>query len=132
MLQWTPLAVRTGDARGFALRHVDPEIAPFLAEAGIYLCQFPPNPVRPGDSWSGSTTATGGCTSARYRYRGMERGRALFELTDIRMSSHEQIGPMTMTVDPAAGIPVRVEYRVRGRQTGRISRFVQVLVREEG
>lgn len=129
---WTELSKRSGGMTSPTFRRMDPMIAPFFGECGIYLADFPRQSVTVGDSWYGSTTATGGCTSAKYTLRGLrvEKGRRLADLdvTDIAMANHHQVGPMKMVVDVGYGIPTLVDYRVKNKQSGRESRISQRLV----
>lgn len=100
-----------------------------FAEAGLYLCEFPGRALSPGDTWLGSTTATGGCTSGQYKFVGFRtlKGREVadFEITKISMAQATQVDPMRLVVDVKTGIPVTVEYRVKGNSSGRVSRFLQ-------
>lgn len=125
---WTDRAQRQGEMTALAFGKVNEDLMPLLQEAGLYLCEFPANPVAPGISWRGSTTATGGCTSATYTLKNLQKHLAEIEVTDIQfLAPVEQIGPMKMTVDTRTGFPTRVEYRVKGQKTGRISHYTQTL-----
>jgi hypothetical protein len=103
-------------------------VALLIGEAGLYHGHFKQEPVKPGDSWIGSVTATGGCTSATFTYKGSKGNIAHFEVTDIAMDRHDQIGPMKLQIDVNSGMPVYMEYRVKQRQSGLESKFVQTLV----
>lgn len=125
-LPWNTLSRRTGAMVPFNVKPGHPELMPYLSEAGIYLACFPRQAVKLGDTWIGSTTATGGCTSGTFKLAGVKRGMALLEVTNIAfLNDEEQVGPMTMAVDLASGLPTRVEYRVKDK-AGRVSHFVQV------
>ncbi|MBX7131413.1 MAG: hypothetical protein K1X67_01930 [Fimbriimonadaceae bacterium] len=125
---WTDQAQRTGEMTVLEFGTPQADLMPLLEEAGLYLCEFPTRPVGVGDSWRGSTTATGGCTSATYTLKSIEQDVAEIEVTNIRfLIPVEPIGPMRMTVDLKSGLPTRVEYRVKGQQTGRVSRYVQTI-----
>lgn len=125
---WTDRAQRQGEMTTLAFGKVNEDLMPLLQEAGLYLCEFPAKPVAPGTSWRGSTTATGGCTSATYTLKNLQKHLAEIEVTDIQfLAPVEQIGPMKMTVDTRTGFPIRVEYRVKGQKTGRISHYTQTL-----
>lgn len=125
---WTTQAQRTGEMLGLEMGTLEADLTPLLQEAGLYLCEFPTRAVGVGDSWRGSTTATGGCTSATYTLKSIEQDVGEIEVTNIRfLIPVEPIGPMRMTVDLKSGLPTRVEYRVKGQRTGRVSRYVQTI-----
>lgn len=132
---WTELSKRSGGMTSPTFHRMDPMIAPFFVECGIYLADFPRQSVSVGDFWFGSTTATGGCTSAKYTLRGLrsDKGRRLADLdvTDIAMANHNQVDPMKMVVDIGYGIPQVVDYRVKNKKTGRESRISQRLISVE-
>lgn len=133
-LPWTTLSRRTGMATGYKMQTPKAELLPYLEEAGIYLAFFQKDPVKPGDSWDGSTTATGGCTNGRFTLEKVktERGKqvALFEVNHIMFvnPADEQVGPMRMVVDLKTGLPDIVDYKVKNRKTGRTSHFRQTRV----
>lgn len=128
-LPWTELSTRTGRLVGFQMRETAPEVMGYLAESGIYLASFQRNAVKPGDSWPGSTTATGGCTSGRFTLKEVKtvgkRTLAVLEVTGINfLRDDEQTGPMKMVVDLETGLPDTVEYTVKSKM-GQISHFKQ-------
>ena len=133
-LPWTPLSRRTGMATGYSMQYPKPDIVPYLQEAGIYLAFFKQEPVKPGDSWEGSTTATGGCTSGTFTFKGVQTSHgktfANLEVTKIMFvqPTVEQAGPMRMLVDLSTGLPKVVDYKVRDRKTGSTTHFRQTLV----
>ncbi len=125
---WTDQAQRTGEMIGLEFGTPNSELMPLLQEAGLYLCEFPSRAVGVGDSWRGSTTATGGCTSGTYTLKALKKDLAEIEVTNIQfLVPVEQQGPMKMVVDTKTGLPTRVEYRVKGQRTGRISHYVQTI-----
>lgn len=129
---WNDRAQRTGDMTGISIARNDPQLMPVLQEAGLYLCEFPEKAIKPGDSWYGSTTATGGCTMGKYTLREFttdnEKRVAIIEVTDIRFQVDvTPVGPMVMTVNLKNGLPEKVEYSVRGKKSGRISHYVQTI-----
>lgn len=130
-LPWNTLSRRTGTMVPFNVKPGHPELMPYLSEAGIYLACFPRQAVKPGDTWIGSTTATGGCTSGTFKLASVKskegKRLAVLEVTNIAfLNDAEQVGPMTMVVDLATGLPLRVEYKAKDSNTGRVSRFLQV------
>lgn len=132
VIPWNELSQRVGVLQGLQAKAGDPKLMKLLAEAGFYCGNFKPHPVNPGDHWSGSVTATGGCTSSVYTFKGLrtEKGKEIadFEVTDIAMSNHEQDGPMKVAIDVATGMPIHVEYKVLNYRTNQRTRFVQELV----
>ena len=133
-LPWTTLSRRTGMATGYEAKSAKKDVIPYLEEAGVYLACFQKDPVKPGDSWDGSTTATGGCTSGHFTFKGVrkEKGKQVadFDVTNIMFinQADAQVGPMKMVVDLATGLPKVVDYKVKNQKTGRTSHFRQILV----
>lgn len=132
--EWNSRGQRAGAMSPLSFRKSMPaDMAGVFSEAGLYLCEFPSTAVKAGDSWPGSTTATGGCTSGLYTLKGFRfvKGKEVadVEVTKIAMSLAEQVGPMKMTVDVVSGVPITVDYKVRGKKSGRISRFLQTWIR---
>ena len=137
VIPWNEQCVRVGVLQGLrTTAGADPKLMKLLSEAGFYCGNFKPHPVNPGDRWSGSVTATGGCTSSVYTFKGLrsEKGKEIadFEVTDIAMSNHEQDGPMKVAIDVATGMPLHVEYKVVNYRTNQRTRFVQELVDVKG
>ncbi len=132
-LPWTTLSRRTGMETNYEAKSAKRDVIPFLMEAGIYLAFFQKGPVKPGDSWDGSTTATGGCTSGHFTFTGVRqvKGRQVadFDVTNIMFldQADEQVGPMKMVVDLSSGLPEAVDYKVKNGKTGRTSHFRQIL-----
>jgi hypothetical protein len=131
-MPWTEQSGRTGPMTQLKVHAGNPEALALLGEAGLYLCAFVGPAVKPGDSWNGSTTATGGCTSGLFTLKDFStkdgKQFAIFEITDIRMFTSTQVGgPMKMTVDMATGLPTFVSYSARDNETGRISTFEQTI-----
>jgi hypothetical protein len=133
-LPWTPLSRRTGIATGYDAQNIKPDMVPILNEAGIYLAYFQRQPVKVGDSWPGSTTATGGCTGGRFTLTkiGTDHGKqmAYFDVTRIGFAdpANKLVGPMHIIVDMATGLPTVVDYKVRNNDSKRTSHFRQELV----
>jgi hypothetical protein len=133
-LPWTTLSHRTGAATGYETNGAKDDILPFLSEAGIYLAYFKQNPVEPGDSWDGATTATGGCTNGTFTLTDVKKVHgqqlAYFDVTKIMFVSPtiDQVGPMHMIVNLSTGLPTVVDYKVKSRKSGRTSHFRQTLV----
>lgn len=125
---WTNRAQRFGGMTPLEMSSSNSDIMPFLSEAGLYLCDFPAQAIKPGDEWDGSVTATGGCTSGRYRLVEVKKNLAYVEVTEIGMAYCDQLGPMKMTVDLTTGVPESIEYTVRGKTSGRKSHYVQTLL----
>jgi len=134
-LPWTELSHRTGMAIGYNASKANGDIIPYLYEAGIYFPYFKRDAVKPGDTWVGSTTATGGCTDGTFTLKQVktEHGKQLayFDVTDIKFldRSNAQLGPMRMVVDLSNGLPTVVDYKVKNSSTGRTSHFRQTLVK---
>jgi hypothetical protein len=133
-LPWTTLSHRTGVATSYETNGAKDDILPFISEAGIYLASFKQNPVKPGDSWDGATTATGGCTSGTFTLTDVKtvhgKQLAYFDVTKIMFVNPaiDQLGPMHMVVDLSSGLPTVVDYKVKNRTNGRIRHFRQTLV----
>jgi len=133
-MPWTIYSHRTGVMSPLHMNPVKQDIMPILSEAGIYLAFFEKQPVKIGDSWEGSVTATGGCTSGTFTLRKVRAEHhtqlADFEITHIMFidSADEQVGPMRMTVDLSTGLPTTVEYAVKNSKTNRMTRIRQMCV----
>ena len=131
---WTIYSRRTGSVGHIPIHEGKPDVMTCLAETGIYLAYFQRQDVKPGDSWTGSTTATGGCTSGKFNFKEVKsvggKQLAVFEVTNIMFlrPQDEQVGPMKMVVDLASGLPTTVDYKVKDGKTGQISHFVQTRV----
>jgi hypothetical protein len=129
IMPWDALSRRTGEAKGLTFRGGgDPLIMSYLAEGGIYLGYFLEEPVKVGDKWDGSTTATGGCTGGTFKLVSIEKDVVTLDVTDIAMNGSKQIGPMTMTIDRETGLPRKLEYTAESLRTGRRSHFVQQMI----
>lgn len=130
-IPWTEYSTRTGEMTQLQLKRGDAKVMSFLGEAGLYLCDFVQPAVGVGATWQGSTTATGGCTSGQFTLRQISnqggRTLAFFDVTDIRMFTSTQIGPMKMTVDLANGLPTYVAYTAQDNKTRRRTKFEQTL-----
>jgi hypothetical protein len=128
---WTPYSRRTGTATYMHFRPASEEFYSFMRDSGVYLACFQRQDAKVGDSWEGSTTATGGCTGAIYNLRDVKttKGKqfAYFELTRIRFlnSKDVQVGPMRMVVEVSNGVPTVVDYKVKNTKTGVTSHFRQ-------
>jgi len=133
-LPWTTTCRRTGMMKAFNMNPVKPDIMPFLVEAGIYMPYFQKQEVKVGDTWHGSTTATGGCTSGQFHFTGTKdsgnKHLAVFEVTNIFFldRDNEQVGPMKMLVDLSTGLPTVVDYKVKNKKSGCVSHFRQTRV----
>jgi len=132
--EWNRRGQRAGAMSPLNFRRQMPsDMIGVFGEAGLYLCEFPGKPVSPGDSWAGSTTATGGCTSGFYTLKAFrsENGIAVadIEVTKIAMRQSDQVGPMKMVVDVKTGMPIRVDYRVQDKVTKKQSQITQTWIR---
>lgn len=128
---WTPYSRRTGTATYMHFRPASEEFYSFMRDSGVYLACFQRQDAKVGDSWEGSTTATGGCTGGIYRLREVKQvgGKQLayFDVTKIRFLNEgdTQVGPMHMIVDLSNGLPTVVDYKVKNTKTGATSHFRQ-------
>jgi hypothetical protein len=133
-LPWTIYSRRTGMATGYNMSDPKPDIVPYLYEAGIYLACFKTQDAKPGDSWPGSTTATGGCTGATFNFKQVKtiKGKqfAYFDVTNIMLINprDSQVGPMKMIVDLSSGLPTMVDYKVKNSKNGRTRHFRETLM----
>ena len=127
-MPWTTQAMRTGSMTPLAIAQNSPkDVLAMLAEGGLYLCQFPKGPVTVGQSYSGATTATGGCTNGQYTVREIMPGRVRFEITKIAMRNCTQVSPLEMWVSTTTGLPTIMRYSARGNKSGRLYEFEQKL-----
>ena len=132
-MPWTIYSRRTGSMTPLHMQPGKPDVMSILSEAGIYLAYFQKQSAKIGDSWDGSTTATGGCTGGMYALKQVKtiRGKKLayFDVTGIRFAdpANRQIGPMKMIVDLSTGLPTIVDYKVENIKTRRLSHFRQTI-----
>lgn len=130
---WTIYSRRTGTQTHIEIHPGKADVMSCLSETGIYLACFQRQEVRPGDSWNGSTTATGGCTGAKFNFKEVKtvegKQLAYFDVTNIMFinPADEQVGPMKMIVDLSTGLPTLVDYKVKNSKTGTTSHFRQTL-----
>lgn len=134
VLPWTNLSRRTGQTKGFHMTPGKADVDACLMEAGIYMPCFQSGPVKLGDSWPGSTTATGGCTGGKFTFKQKtkykDRTTYLFEVSRIAfLNGEKQLGPMLMTVAADTGMPIRMEYWVQNAK-GAKTHFLQQLISE--
>lgn len=126
-IPWNDMSQRTGFLKPLKFQPGDKKVMAYLGECGIYLAYFKKEPVKVGDSWNGVTTATGGCTSAKFTLTDLKANLAYLDVTDISMIDFKQVGPMKMIVNLDHGMTELVEYTAKHNETGNRLKFTQVL-----
>jgi len=115
-MDWNDLAQRSGGMTPLQIKQVPPALGPILSEAGIYLCEFARKPIAAGATYTGSTTASGGCTTGHYTFKGVEEKGgcklAAFNVDNIALSSGKQVKTMVFSVDPKTGVPLSMTYQI--------------------
>lgn len=126
-MPWTRSATLGGRMSDLEVRESkDTLLMQAIGEAGLYLCAFPTTAITQGESWQGSTTATGGCTSATFTLSKFDRGHAYVNLSKVALRAASLKGAFLMVVDIQTGLPKDVSYTVV-RKSGRVSHIRQRL-----
>ncbi|MBS1717676.1 MAG: hypothetical protein JSS72_08085 [Armatimonadetes bacterium] len=129
-LGWNSLSARSGGETGMSIDPaMGPQLMDIVREAGLYFGFFLPGKVHVGSEWQGMTTASGGCTSGRYKLAGFSADgrRVRLQVNNIRMYNGTQVGPMEMVVDLAHGVPTSVSYQFREHGSNKLSRITQTM-----
>ncbi|MBS1707333.1 MAG: hypothetical protein JSS65_01285 [Armatimonadetes bacterium] len=128
---WNDLAQRAGSMTQLQIKHMPPALAPIIGEAGVYLCEFARKPIAPGATYTASTTASGGCTTGAYTFKGVDdksgKKLATYTVDKIALFAGKQTQTMVFTVDAKTGVPLSMTYQINDPAKGGKVSFRQTI-----
>ena len=130
-VDWNDLGQRAGGMSPLKTKQIPQSLMPLFREAGIYLCEFPRRAIQVGDTWRGTTTASGGCTSGEYHLDGLGKvdGRpvAFVSVDNIALFSGKLLVPIKFAVDLETGVPLTMTYQIDDPSKGGRMAFTQTI-----